>query len=329
LPSRLFANLTSLIYLNASYNVLRNWSVSIGHMQYLRYLDLSNNQLSEIKLSARNDIMEVLRNSKLQVNLTNNPFLCDCGTRDFLEWIYNYKNVFYRFEQYQCSLENNTKVFFHDLHTLLFPHLQKECGNFTGLLLGTIFAILLCLICIATGIIYRFRWKIRYLYYITKSRYLGYLTVRKNTDAKEYEYDAFISYANEDKQFIHLLIQKIENENNFQVCIHERDFLPGVPIADSITKAINNSRKTIVVLSKNYLNSYWCTFEFNMARMESIYSREDTNVLFLIFYENVEARDIPLYIMDVVNSDTYLEYPRDPEEGDIVFWNKIVHAITP
>jgi hypothetical protein len=38
-----------------------------------------------------------------------------------------------------------------------------------------------------------------------------------------------------------------------------------------LTSAVHNSRKTVVVMSQNYRQSYWCMFEYNMARMESIY----------------------------------------------------------
>ena len=56
----------------------------------------------------------------------------------------------------------------------------------------------------------------------------------------------------------------------FKFCIHERDFLPGNTIEDNIVNAIENSRKTILVLSGNFLTSGWCEFELQMARMESV-----------------------------------------------------------
>ena len=51
----------------------------------------------------------------------------------------------------------------------------------------------------------------------------------------------------------------------YNLCLDERDFLIGVPICDNISKAIEGSKCTICVVSRNWLESDWCQFEFRMA----------------------------------------------------------------
>lgn len=97
-------------------------------------------------------------------------------------------------------------------------------------------------------------------------------------------------------------------------------------IAANITNAIHSSRKTVVILSENLLESYWCMYGLNMARMESIYSRDGANVLFLVMFAPVPVRAIPLQLLDLIESNTYIEYPDDPQ-GNVVFWDKVDEAI--
>jgi hypothetical protein len=67
-------------------------------------------------------------------------------------------------------------------------------------------------------------------------------------------------------------------------------------------------------------------FEFNMARMESIYSRNGENILFLVFYEQILPRELPLVMLELVQQQSYIEYPND-EQGNVVFWDKIKNTI--
>ena len=177
-------------------------------------------------------------------------------------------------------------------------------------------------------VIYRHRWKIRYLYYVIKSRYRGTIKAPTNSSEIYYEYDAFVSYADEDSKFIHNpLISNLEKETGFKLCIHERDFIPGNDIASNITSAVHNSRKTVVVMSQNYRQSYWCMFEYNMARMESIYARNKENIIFLIFLEQIQPSKLPLHILELVQSQSYIEYPDDPY-GNTVFWDELRQALS-
>ncbi|CAC5391064.1 Toll-like receptor 4 [Mytilus coruscus] len=194
-------------------------------------------------------------------------------------------------------------------------------GFTTGIL---IFIFILC-----GGIVYRYRWKLRYLYYMVKVKWHDHEYESDNRDERIYMYDAFVSYANEDQTFVHnTLLRKLEKDGGVQLCLYKRNFLPGNDIATNITSAIHNSRKTIVIMSPKYLVSYWCMFEYNMARMESIYERNFENILFVVFFEQISACDLPLKILEQVHCQSYIEYPND-EYGDVVFWEKLKRAKNP
>ena len=79
-------------------------------------------------------------------------------------------------------------------------------------------------------------------------------------DAPEKIYDAFVSYAHQDSEWVlDSLLKRLEEPSSSRacapckLCIHQRDFVVGKPIIDNIIDSIAASRHTIIVLSKNFV----------------------------------------------------------------------------
>ena len=79
------------------------------------------------------------------------------------------------------------------------------------------------------------------------------------------EFDVFISYSNLDKEFVEdFMVPNLEDETNevkYRCLLHERDFMPGRPIIDQITRAVDTSSCTMIVLSTNFVKSQWARQE--------------------------------------------------------------------
>ena len=63
------------------------------------------------------------------------------------------------------------------------------------------------------------------------------------------KFDAFISYAQEDADFVtNELLPGLEDNADirFRCIVHIRDFVPGREISEQIIDAVNNSRRTVV-----------------------------------------------------------------------------------
>lgn len=81
------------------------------------------------------------------------------------------------------------------------------------------------------------------------------------TEQTEYEYDVFISYSHTDKEWVHgWLLPRLEAAG-LRVCIDFRDFDVGVPSLVNMERAVDSSRRTLLVLTPAWVNSEWTEFE--------------------------------------------------------------------
>ena len=92
---------------------------------------------------------------------------------------------------------------------------------------------------------YRLRWFIRYYLFRRQLVRSGNKEIRE-MECGDFEYDAFVSYSNEDQAFVVELVDNLENQSpHYKLCVYERDFTAGTIINDCITQSIANSRKVI------------------------------------------------------------------------------------
>lgn len=160
------------------------------------------------------------------------------------------------------------------------------------------------------------------MYYIARENYQGNADKYDLVRETSHRFDAFISYADEDRSVVLSLAKVLEKDYGLKFCLHQRDFIPGTDIAVNITNAIHSSSRTVCCMTSRYIESYWCMFELNMARMEAIYSRNGKNILFLIALEKNTMKQLPFHLMDLIETKSYLEYPNCDDER-IAFQSKL------
>ena len=262
----------TVLYLNKNYLLLINFDFS--HMHKLLVMDLSNNLLTQLTGETRRRF-EILksRSKQFRLSLKGNPIECSCGSIDLIHWMQDHRYMIKDFNGHTC-LYNNTIASFSNIESIL-ADLDFRCSMNLALKIS---ASLLASIFVATLFaifLYRHRWEVRFFCVKFAANRMNY--DEQEESGKQYKYDAFVAYHRSDvdwvrDQLYENLDQKDDetaNPDRFQLCIHDRDFLPGRPIEDNIVRAIENSRKTILVLSENFLTSHWCELEMQIARMES------------------------------------------------------------
>nr|NJM03619.1 toll/interleukin-1 receptor domain-containing protein [Desulfobacula sp.] len=81
-----------------------------------------------------------------------------------------------------------------------------------------------------------------------------------------YEYDVFVSYSSKDRVWVKDVLLKWMEDNQIRVCIDYRDFIPGMPPIKNIERAIVKSHKSLLVITQNYLESSWTSFETSLLQ---------------------------------------------------------------
>ncbi|CAC5387695.1 unnamed protein product [Mytilus coruscus] len=306
--------------LNLSNNYLTDIDFDISHLTLLEVLDLSNNRIQKFSEKSMKKLNVLFDSSNVKINLGGNVLQCSCDDISFIEWSLDKHNYFSAKNDTKCKFGNGTSIFLTEFRSTMLQ-LKENCASRLVLIICISIAITSMLVIAIIGIVYRYRWRLRYTYYMVKSKYKRD-NISSNDD-KKYTYDAFISYSDNEQDFIvRECIPNLEEGGNAKLCIHKRDFLPGNEISYNITNSIHESRKVVCIITKSFLESYYYMFEFNMARMESIYSRSGENILFLVFFEQFRSKDLPLVMLELVQNDSYIEYPND-EQGNVVFWEKM------
>ena len=79
-------------------------------------------------------------------------------------------------------------------------------------------------------------------------------------------YDVFICCSETDRDWASKdLVTELKNRG-FLCCLEDRDRPPGMwPFADSFTEAVQHSRKTLIILTPDFVASEYYTFELNVA----------------------------------------------------------------
>ena len=331
LPFDIFKYTTSVWHLDLSFNRLENISFKYQHLEHLSHLYLGSNRLSTVPvpLLEQIEINSISRNSKSQnnIDLTNNLLDGSCKNLEFISWLNDHTIYFRNIEEYQFRKDDGEIISFMNMSGK-FGMFENHCNppDYTSIYIVSVCFILIFICVTIGGILHRYRWRIRYFYYMAKNRYGGYVPVRCNDDNDNYQYDIFISYANDDYRFATGEMYNTLDAAGLSVCLHQKDFLPGSYIAENILRAIKNSRKTVIVLSPAFLDSKWCMYEFNMARMEGIYGRDGESIVFVLMYEEIDMSRISEEMRECLESESYLAYPQEEEERPY-FWEMLSRSL--
>ena len=103
---------------------------------------------------------------------------------------------------------------------------------------------------------------------------------------------------------------------NFElrVCIDFEDFSPGRYTIENVAEAIYSSRKTIAVLTPDFLSSAWCHKELMMALSRV----NDEHKVIPVMYRHCK---VPLFLCEV----TYLDWcNKDVKQ---TFWEQLLRTI--
>ncbi|ROT74583.1 toll3 [Penaeus vannamei] len=151
----------------------------------------------------------------------------------------------------------------------------------------------------------------------------GYRMCHKNvsSDDRDKLFDAFVSYSSKDEAWVNqVLAGELERgDRPYRVCLHYRDFPVTAYIAETIVEAVESSRRTIIVLSKNFIENEWCRFQFKSAHHEVLKKRRQR--LIVIVLGEIPARDLDPDLRLYLKTNTCIY------ASDKFFWEKLRFAM--
>ncbi|KAF3698161.1 Toll-like receptor 2 type-2 Precursor [Channa argus] len=153
-------------------------------------------------------------------------------------------------------------------------------------------------------------------------------------------FDAFVSYSDRDATWVeNFLVPELEEPGEtdgdsrssrpLNLCLHKRDFLPGHWIVDNIMSAMERSRRTVFILSENFVQSDWCRYELDFSHFWMFDGNVGRDAAILILLEPLSKDDVPkrfCKLRKLMNSTTYLEWPQE-EERRGEFWRCLRQAL--
>ncbi|XP_036445071.1 toll-like receptor 5 [Colossoma macropomum] len=323
LPKNIFKGLTSLFYLDLSFNSL-TYIPSDIFPESLRSLDLSYNNLGSVDPQALSTLSTI--------KLDGNRFLCDCSLGDFQTWLNETQkktNIVGNVEDLMCEFPEQQ----HGV-PLIYAVLCEDTDNekiaenlrLALFICCTVF-ILLILTCAVVFVRLR-----GYCFKLYRKVIITFVEGRSKSPANDsFLYDVYLCFSSKDTGWVEkALLKKLDTQfsekNNFRCCFEARDFLPGEDHLSNMRNAVWNSKKVLCIVSREFLKDGWCLEAFMLAQSKML--EEVKDVLLVLLVDKIPQYRLMKYepIRTYIQTRRYLRWPEDSQDLEW-FYNQIKQSI--
>ncbi|KAK7580762.1 hypothetical protein V9T40_001391 [Parthenolecanium corni] len=311
---------------------LQNNHISFVHSQAfvrlknLEVLRLDGNQLVKFEM------WQFMRNPYLiSISVAGNPWSCECQfVNEFRMWIQENFAKIADIDAISCAIKNESSPLASFLKS---PNNTASCLTFFGslsenqllldylpflLLSSTIFVI----IAVIMMAVLMYKKELHVCLYARCGFPSCYKSSTFSHDTEHDRlFDAYIAYCIKDEDFItQILCPSLEQSDApYRLCLHYRDFNINSYIADTIIEAAESSKRTVIILSKNFLQTEWCRFEYKSALREVLRDRRN-KVVFVLLGE-IPSRDLDPDLRLYLKTNSSLQW------GDNLFWQKLKYLM--
>lgn len=292
----------------------------------LRMLRIDGNLLSVMSFNQ-------LSKSLISVRIGRNPWTCECSFLEQLRyWLFENEaseKVSVDTDQLYC-IQNGTHV--DSEEQIAASYNSSECGGEysekttllrvpyqSHILVPAVTLGAVALFLSVFFLVFCNRNKIRVYMYAKHGVRLFYKSEFDEDSSKVF--DAFVSYSSKDEVFVtQILAPELERGSPaYKLCLHYRDFPVGAYVTDSILSAVESSKRTVLILSDNFIKSEWRRFEFRSAHHEVL--RDRRRRLIVILLGEVSPGDLDPDLRLYLKTNTWLRW------GDTNFWHKLKFAM--
>ncbi|XP_049876810.1 protein toll-like isoform X2 [Pectinophora gossypiella] len=305
---KLYPEYNSNYIQTVSLNVSGDGVTTLKYMKLgnnLKVLDLRNNQIARLDA---NDSSRLFALPERRVWMSGNILICDCENKPLLDALH----------------EHSDQVVDYDALTCIDTGLPlSSVTSFDVCQVGLRVALAICgvlalLLLVAAVYLWRNRLRLKvYLY----SRGLCLFCLREEDVDSDKPYDAFLSFAHGDMEYVNeVLLPELEAEpHSYRVCVHYRDWPVGDWIPAQIMRSVSLSKRTIILLSRNFIASIWASLEFRYAMASA--TKEGRTRLIVLIMDDVLSEALDAEMQGYLNYNTYLSC------DDPWFWDKLRYAM--
>uniref|UniRef100_A0A8C4VU74 TIR domain-containing protein n=1 Tax=Gopherus evgoodei TaxID=1825980 RepID=A0A8C4VU74_9SAUR len=311
--------LKALKELNIAFNRLAELP-GCSHFRGLELLNIEENSI----LIPSSDFFHSCQNIR-ELRGGHNPFQCSCELQDFVNFEKKSGRRLVGWpESYVCEYPDDLN----GTELKDFQLCELSCNTTLLLVIALVVTMVVVAVTSFLCIYFDIMWYLKMMWQWTQTK----RRVRKShpEDLQSIlQFHAFISYSERDSLWVknHLIPNLEKEDGSVQICLHERNFIPGKSIVENIINCIEKSHKSIFVLSPNFVQSEWCHYELYFAH-HKLFS-ESSSSLILILLE-----PIPQYLISaryhklkaLMAKRTYLEWPKEKSKHGL-FWANLKATI--
>jgi protein toll len=308
---------------------LKDAASAVNNYSIITELDLSNNTIREVSpedlppnLSgialADNNLTtfsaDILKMRGLDwLRLGGNQYECGCQSKPLYDFL--------RTDSTKVRDRRNITLSCKGKATALQDmELDDFCISTETIVLRHILPLIVFLVLLLAIVVVVLFYRTRVCIWLYSKPKLRWIFVMCDPESEVMEYDVFVSYSEKDKDFVErTLLEELEHGSSirYRCLVHARDFEPGRNIVEQIGEAVDKSRRTLIVLSRNFVTSDWYKHEFNLAHSAN-------RVVVVVLGELPTQDQMGNLMWEYIKANTYLPYGG---EEDKWFWDKLRYAL--
>ncbi|XP_068602166.1 toll-like receptor 7 [Brachionichthys hirsutus] len=285
----------------------------------LKYLDLSFNRIGHVEKSSFPD--DVVNQMEMLL-LHNNKFMCSCNAAWFVSWL-NWTTVTIPRLATDVTCASPGAQRGHPVVSVDLLACQHRYISIIIFILTTSITLSVLTLSISSHL---FMWDVWYIYHFCRAKMKGYGRLHSQSSV----YDAFVIYDKEDPAVTEWVMKEMcahlerPGERQLRLCVDERDWIPGCPLIDNLSRSIHKSKRTVFILTNKYIKSGNFTTAFYMAHQRLMDEKND--VIVLIFLEKVPCNSRYLRLRKRLYKRSVLEWPANPQ-AQPYFWFSLTNVL--
>lgn len=284
--------------------------------QKLRYLGLRNNHMTTLPKTVRTHAKNT---REFRMTLSHNLWPCDCTVLPFKDFLFTYQAQVIDINEIRCLFPNksaNSKPLISMENAELCYQYSLNYLTIFSYVTGVCFIVL----CLVLAFYYKNKAHIlSFMYTHCNSCYMVFCCDQPNNDDRLF--DCFISYSSVDVELTFAIIEELEKKPPYyHFCVHERNWTPGEFITKNIVNSVQNSRKTLIILSKDFVKSPWFHLEFQAAYNQGLQDKRN-RLVFVLKGDLPDTSELEADVQYVLSTITYLKW------GERWFWQKLKYAL--